>query len=96
MNDLQGIGPFIERYGLPLFMFLATTGLWMAGKLRAEREVDRERQISDAKDAIISKKDEQIATLVGELKDNTAVMNRVASGIEERNRIETQMRGRRT
>lgn len=89
MTELQGIGAFIERYGLPLFMFLATTGLWMAGKLRAEREVVRERQISDSKDVVIT-------ALTSDLKDQTAVMNRIASGIEERNRIEREMRGRRT
>lgn len=89
MTELQGIGSFIERYGLPLFMFLATTGLWMAGKLRAEREVTRERQISDSKDAFIM-------GLTDDLKQQTVVMNRMADGIEERNRIEREMRGRRT
>jgi hypothetical protein len=37
-----------------------------------------------------------ILALTGELKAQTVTLNRMADGIEERNRIERELRGRRT
>lgn len=87
--DITAAGAFIERYGLPMFMFLAFGYAIMSGKLRTEREVNRERQISDGKDVLIS-------TLTDEIKASTVVNGRLADSFEERNRIEKDLRGRRT
>jgi len=68
---------------------LGVTGIFLVllliGKVRAEREVVREKEIGDGKEVIIS----------GALKDQTDALNRLADGILERNRIELEMRGRR-
>jgi hypothetical protein len=60
-----------------------------AGKIRWEREVVRERQIGDEKQKTID-------SLIAEMKDQTMALNRVAEGVQERNKIEREMRGRRT
>ena len=69
---------------------LGVTGVFLVllliGKVRAEREVVRERQISDDAKGI----------LAGAMKEHASALNRLADGIEERNKIEVQMRGRRT
>lgn len=89
MTELDTVAQFLREFGLPITILFLFGGLILTGKLRTEREVDRERQISDGKDALIG-------VLTSGLKDNTTAMDRIASGIEERNRIETTMRGRRT
>lgn len=89
MTELDGIAQFLREFGLPVTILFVFGILIIWGKLRTEREVLRERQISDAKDATI-------AMLTDELKAQTGAFNRIADGIEERNRIETTMRGRRT
>lgn len=95
MGDLDAAGQFIERYGLPLFMFLASTAAYMSGKLRAEREVTREKEATVREREISADKDVIIVALTAEIKEQTVAMNRIADGLEARNKIEKEMRGRR-
>jgi hypothetical protein len=72
---------------------LGVTGIFLVllliGKVRAEREVTREREVSDAQGLALN-------AIIGELRAQTVTLNRMADGIEERNRIERTLRGRRT
>lgn len=99
ITDLPAVGKFIQENGLALFVLLAFGTLILTGRLRAgsgsDREAllqqaatNRERQISDDKQATIN-------GLIVEMKEHTVALNRVADGIDERNRIEREMRGRR-
>lgn len=85
-----GFDPTLNAYWT--LLNLGVTGvvvvLILIGKLRTEREVVREREISDDRGA-------ENKVLVGELKETSVALNRLADGVEARNRIEVTMRGRR-
>lgn len=97
--ELTAIGAFIQQNGLALFVLLAFGYLILTGKLRtgngADRElaqkdaaIKREREVSDEKQAIIT-------SMIVEMKDHAIALNHVSDSIDERNRIEREMRGRR-
>ena len=80
---------WVQKYGLAGAEAIAVAVGFFTGKIRLEREVKREERAS-------LEKDETIKGLRDDLRDNTVVMNRIADGIEERNKVESQLRARRT
>jgi hypothetical protein len=89
VSELGQVLALVREYGLALVVIVAVGIGFATGFIRFGRETKREREIADSKDAVIT-------ILTGEIKDGTAAMNRIADGLEARNQIEREMRGRRT
>lgn len=96
MNELEQILKLIREYGLDLVVIVGVAIAVGFGELRLKREVGREREATAREKEIGDEKGKLLDAVVLEMKAHTNALNLVAAGIEERNRIETTMRGRRT
>lgn len=103
MSELERILALIQEYGITLVVIVlfgigVVTGFIRLGRevKREESATSREKDATAREKAIGDEKQRMLDSLVGEMRGHTSALNAIAAGIEERNRIERESRGRRT